>query len=358
MQLSPIYVFLLVSLFTGFITENKRITTFNILFMLCLGIMRAITVGTDCLGYRADFVIFDSFKDEWKLEHDFEPGFLALIWLFKHYIVNNYPLFVSLIFFPFMLGSLAFIKRKQVLASIALFVLFMWGFYFNAYNIMRQMMCVGLLLYCTMWLDKGKYYLYIFSCILISYLFHTSGVVMILLAPLHYLWKKHKIDLSHKLWLWSALIGSWILFFYGKTFLQGILMPVILAIDGSYQNYIVNENKDLGYLFSLGQTLIACYLVYFHKRGQMDFELSVFVLGVVFYNLMSMFSVYAPRVAIYFLIYAIVFIPNLIQSVKESQSKRQYKLLLFGVIAYSFYRFISMYCLNNTGEVNPYTFRF
>ena len=356
-MISSIYVILLTLVIVNVFNKNRYLTYFNIAIMFLLGISRNITVGTDTMGYEMDFHMLKGFDDVYKLDHGFEWGFLWLIITFKKYVTNEYLPFVSLIFIPFLLGVFNFIKYKRVSYPLAIFFLYTWGYYFLAFNIMRQMMTLGLMLMCLPILYKGKYVKYAVTVILISLLFHKSGILMLGLIPLHYYIVKKGL-FPQKALIYGILIISFALFFFGKTFMQSFLMPIVLLLEASSEHYIMGMgNKELGWMFNLGQTLITCFIVFFYKRGRMDFEFLVFVCGISLYNIMGMFSVVAPRLACYWTCFGMVLLPYMQQS--DSIKKRKFKYILFfvGVLAYSLYRFLYSYHFNNLGEVNPFVFR-
>ena len=356
-MISPIYVILLVLIIVNVFNKNRYLTYFNITFMFLLGLLRNITVGTDTMGYEMDFHILKNFNDVYKIRHDFEWGFLWLIINFKKYVTNEYLPFVSLIFIPFLLGCLQFIRYKCVSIAVATFFLYTWGYYFLAFNIMRQMMALGIMLLFMPLLYKGKYIKYAVAIIVISLLFHKSGILMIGLIPLHYYVMK-KGFFPNKLLIYGILILSFSLFFFGKTFMQSFLMPIVSLLDATSGHYIIGrENEELGWLFNLGQTLITCFIVFFYKRGRMDFEFLVFICGISLYNIMGMFSIAAPRVAVYWTCFGIVLFSYMFQNGNLKMSRFKYFLFSGGLFAYSLYRFYYSYCLNNLGEINPFVFR-
>lgn len=354
MYISPVYIWLLVFLCVSVcFPKNKPLIYLNIAFMLFLGVMRGITVGTDCLGYSFDYYILDSFKDVYKIRHSFEIGFIALIIGFKKCITEDYLPFVSLIFIPFFWGCLKFIHYRRESFPLALFFLYTWGHYFAAYNIMRQMMALGIMLIFMPLLYKRKYLYFSFAVIVTALLFHQSGLFMLFLIPLHYYVSVRQRFPSKRL-LYLALIVSFSTFFVGKTYLQSILSPILLLFDSNYIGYILGyEEEELGFTANLGQTLIACMLVYLYRRGKMDMEMVAFTAAVVLYNLLGIFSSAAPRLTEYWTIFGIVLFPYFINE-NKTRNKKVFLLILF---LYSLIRFFNAYYINNAGEINPYVLR-
>lgn len=355
MFISPIYVCLLLLLALSVIFPQKRILIYvNILILFAMGVFRGVTVGYDCWGYSADYHILNDFKDIYKIAHDFELGFVALIVWFKKVVTEDYLPFVSLLFIPFYCGCLKFMHYKDISYPLALFVLYTWGFYFFAYNAMRQMMVVGIILLFIPWLYKEKYVKFAAVVIVTALLFHRSAVIMLMLIPFHY-WVAVKGVFPAKKWLYILVLGSFAMFFVGKTFLQNLLLPIVLLYDSSYSYYILGyEVEELGFMYNLGQAIAACLLIFMYKRGAMDFEMWVFILGIAVYNIMGMFSTYGFRLALYWTIFGVVLIPHILQFRNRGISK---SVAFYCFMAYTFYRFFYSYYLNNIDAVNPYLLR-
>lgn len=355
-SLSPIYACLLLTLsLSACYPKNKPLLYFNILLMWVLALFRDITVGTDTLGYSDDYQMLHGFDDIYKIRHDFEIGFVALIVWFKKCITPEYLPFVSLIFIPFFAGCLRFISYKKVSFPLALFFLFTWGAYFFAYNGMRQMMVLGIVLLFIPWLYQRKYVKFAIAVLITALLFHRSGAIMLSLIPVHY-WITVKDRFPAKKWLYMMVWISFVMFFIGKTFLQNLLVPIISLYDVTYTGYILgNESVELGFMYNLGQSLAASLLIFLYRKGRMNFEMFLFILGISVYNIMGMFSLYGPRLAIYWTIFGIVLIPQVLTN--RNRKTKQEQMCIFIFICYAFINFFYSYHFNNFGEVNPYVLR-
>ena len=354
MYISPVYIYLLASLGVSVcFPKNKFLIYLNITLMLFLGIMRGITVGTDCLGYSFDYYILDNFGDVYKIYHSFEIGFVTLIIYFKKYITEDYLTFVSCLFIPFFWGCLKLIHYRKQSIPLALFFLYTWGYYFAAYNIMRQMMALGIMLFFMPLLYKGKYLKFSISVIITALLLHQSGLFMLLLIPLHYIVTVRQIFPCKKV-LYAALVVSFASFFVGKAYLQSLLNPFLALFDTKYVNYVLGfEEEELGLIGNLGQTLVACMLVYLYRRGKMDMEMIAFTVAVVLYNLLGIFSSAAPRLTQYWTILGIVLLPYFV----NENGTRKKKIFLLVLFSYSLLRFFNAFYVNNAGEINPYILR-
>lgn len=356
-SISPIYIFLLVLLCLSVcFHKNKVLLYFNMSLMLVMGILRDFTVGTDIHVYFEQYRFLHDYDDILGADNtSFEPGFIALIVLFKDFVKGEYLTFISLVFIPFFLGFMKFISYRKVSAPLALLFFYMWGIYFNGYNAMRQMLAIGTTLFFIPLLYERKYLKFAVATVITALLFHKSSVVMLLLIPFHY-WTTVKDKCLSKKWLYALVAMSFAMYFTGKMFLQSILEPLVMLFDARYSYYIMgNETEDLGFTFNLGQSLAACLLIYLYKKRSMNFEMMVFIFGIAVYNIMGMFSAFGPRLAMYWTLFGVVLFPDIMSHVNRRKIKELACAFVF--IIYLFVRFFYSYHFNNIDEVNPYLFR-
>lgn len=214
-------------------------------------------------------------------------------------------------------------------------------------------MALGIMLFFMPLLYKGKYLKFSISVIITALLFHQSGLFMLLLIPLHYIVTVRQIFPCKKV-LYAALVVSFASFFVGKAYLQSLLNPFLALFDTKYVNYVLGfEEEELGLIGNLGQTLVACMLVYLYRRGKMDMEMIAFTVAVVLYNLLGIFSSAAPRLTQYWTILGIVLLPYFV----NENGTRKKKIFLLVLFSYSLLRFFNAFYVNNAGEINPYILR-
>ena len=356
-SISPIYIILLVLLCLSVcFRKNKALLYFNMSLMLVMGILRDFTVGTDIHVYFEQYRFLHDYDDILDADNtSFEPGFIALIVLFKDFVKGEYLTFISLVFIPFFLGFMKFISYRKVSAPLALLFFYMWGIYFNGYNAMRQMLAIGTTLFFIPLLYERKYLKFAVATVITALLFHKTSVVMLLLIPFHY-WATVKGKCLSKKWLYALVAMSFAMFFVGKTFFQSILMPLVMLYDEHYTYYVMgNDAEELGYTFNLGQSLAACLMIYLYKKKSMDFEMLVFIFGISVYNIMGMFSTFGPRLAMYWTMFGVVLFPSILSHVNRRKIRELACAFVF--IIYLFVRFFYSYHFNNIDEVNPYLFR-
>lgn len=353
MQLSPIYyVAILASLLTTLFYKKKKAAYSVALFLVFLGVMRGVEVGTDCLGYQIDYYIVKKITDAKYLYHKFEIGFVALIAFFKFFITPLYLPFVSCLFIIFFAGVKKFITLKNAPLGIALFIILAFSHYFYAYNIMRQMFALGLILLFLPFLYQQKYVKFLVSVVLICFLFHKSSILAVLLVPLHYYIVKKERKVPKKA-LYCAVILSFVFFFIADITLKKYFAAFAGLFYSRYEGYMLGAmgKQGLGYAYMGCQSLFALALIYWHKGNEKyNFEFVVYIVGVSLFNFFSSFSVVATRVAESFLIFNIVLFPLMM----TDKTNRNLKYIRLAIIVTGLVLFFYNYGINNHGLVNPY----
>ncbi|MCD8297761.1 MAG: EpsG family protein [Prevotella sp.] len=356
MFFSEEYIIVLVILLMGlFFYKTKIFPIAAIVYMAILALFRASSVGTDVETYRELFYYVKTFKfnSSIDMEH-WEPGYVCAIVIFK-WFSKDYLLFISLIFLPFFLGVLKFIKDSKVNYAFALFVFYTLGFYFLSLNIMRQMMAIGLIMAAFPLLYKKKYVKFAVITIVVSYLFHKSEFLFLFLIPLHYLLSKPNVQMKKRM-LYIIILSSFLFFYIGTYILKDVVLSFMSYMPGSerydvyvigWGDYMANNGTSIAY------TLFSIFLVYVKNGKSHKFETYMFVIAIALYNIFNTFSVYGSRVFIDFFVIAIMLIPQMIFD-KETKHR---KMFIFISIVFCIGSFLYRYIMNNTGDVNPYIFR-
>ncbi len=352
--LSPEYWVGLIMICISCWLEDKKIVFWMAwLYLLCLAIFRGLFVGTDLFGYEADYLYINRLDDVKMIYHSrFETGFLSLIIFCKNYLGLDYLSFGSLLFLPFFFGVTHFAKYRNVNLPFFLMVLFLFGHYFQALNIMRQMMAVGIIMFFMKFLYENKYKYFAFVVLLVSILFHRSSAIILLLIPIHYYCNvKYRFVFPKKL-CYCLLISSLLMFFIGKQFLQSVLLPLsYIFFENKYDGYFLGDDAEIGFFMVSFMTLFVLLMIYNHNDSEYNFEMLVVVVGTCIYVIMSIMSVYANRLAIPFLMFFAILIPMLFKSHKNIFSR---KMMLFVTLFFLITKFLYAFHFKNACMINPY----
>lgn len=331
--------FILIALFFCFISINLRsninISKFSqtclILTLVYFSAFRD-GLGQDYDGYY-DILLKGYFNEfQWK-----EPGFS----LFSNII---YFTSFSPIFFFLMMALLTnyfFIKsfyRYQHTFLIVFIYLTGSIFYFNTFNLVRQMCAASIFMYGIKFVEEKKL-LYYMICIFIAASFHISAIF---LAPIYYICNRLY---SNKL-LISILIISYVLGQIIKLNLTSILAKYITL----YYWYFDEEAPivDSGYLTLFFNLVLLLLIINAKRKGDVKYNLvfNLFFIGVILYNFIPSFF-YVFRFAIYF----IVFTPIVLPTLDKIFPKRVWEFIL--IMGFGVMFIITLYSNLNNSKVIP-----
>ena len=353
-MLSAEYIILGILLILACIFSNKRQFTYvAFIYMIFLGMMRGLEVGTDHLGYESDFYLIKTFKSMNVMRHDFEVGYVSFILLFKKFS-NDYLTFASLAIPVTLWGFWRFIEAFKVNKAYSLSLFYFSGMYFATFNVMRQMMAIGVILGFINWLLNKKYHKFGVLIIVISLLFHKSTLISLVLIPIHYYSAKHA-ELPKK---FIAIVAGvcFTAFFVGREFVQNTSLAILFSIGlgDRYDGYLSGMSE--GEISNLTATMLTIYFLiwlYFKKTNKNVFITWIYFIYITSFNLFQMLDTAAGRISYPFWAFILVTIPKLIE---ELNGRKKIIFIIISVIFYISY-FTNSYVLNNMNGVNPYIWR-
>lgn len=353
-MLSTEYIILGILLILACIFSNKRQFTYvAFIYMIFLGMMRGLEVGTDHLGYESDFYLIKTFKSMNVMRHDFEVGYVSFILLFKKFS-NDYLTFASLAIPVTLWGFWRFIEAFKVNKAYSLSLFYFSGMYFATFNVMRQMMAIGVILGFINWLLNKKYLKFGVLIIVISLLFHKSTLISLVLIPIHYYSAKHA-ELPKK---YIAIVAGvcFTAFFVGREFVQNTSLAILFSIGlgDRYDGYLSGMSE--GEISNLTATMLTIYFLiwlYFKKTNKNVFITWIYFIYITSFNLFQMLDTAAGRISYPFWAFILVTIPKLIE---ELNGRKKIIFIIISVIFYISY-FTNSYVLNNMNGVNPYIWR-
>lgn len=353
-MLSIEYVILIVLLLLYLYKNNSRALFYAIVgYMILLGMMRGLNVGTDHAGYADDFYKIQSLDNARNvIFHRFEWGYLACIVLFKQFS-NDYLTFASLAVPPTVLGFVAFVNRYKVNKAQALAIMVVLGYYFFSYNAMRQTLAISLILAFIGYIHQQKYIHFAIATIIIAFLFHQSTLLLLALLPIHRISLRQQV--VPKKTLSIILVASFIAYYIGKHTLQNTLIGINTFIGmGEFNGYILNRNisEEIENTTSMMFTIYSLIFLYIKKDKGNIFETICFIMYVVLYNTFQMMGSQSGRIAIPFLCFYSISIPLVLKE-KSKYSKLFTIVTVVFCLGYFYFKFY----LGNTGAINPYYWR-
>lgn len=325
-----IYLMIAVILLLFMKNDNKYVVLGIFFLLFLVSAFRGVTVGTDTQNY---YDLYSGNATSTRLE----PGF-ALFFLGCKAI--GVPFRVILIIFSVMMFSMLYIftKKTKYQPMMVLLFFFLLGYCFSFYNVVRQMLAAGILMFAYENRRREGNILFFCLFIFLAMMLHKSAI----LGAVIFFLDKIKIR------------GPYIMFLLPLTFIFPFVIPTNEIMDymtshisflSHYDVYSGSADKQMFSVNRLAMNVFFMYLASrYDKSGDIYWNASI--LGLIILNMFP-FSGIITRSAIYFQIAQIVFLTNFYQSSKEVD-----RIL---VMAYSLVIFLFT-MINNIGGIVPYSF--
>ena len=295
-------------------------------------------------GYR--YNVGTDFKSYIQMYHDYSYLELCSKYLFK--IANNISndpqtiiLLYSLITNIFTILLLKKISQKENISLIIASYLFI--FFPISFNAIRQSLSISIILYSLILLkenikNKIPYFLLIAAC-----LFHTSALIIFPYLIIILKSKDKKLVKNSIIFTLSLVIALLIYFYFLKDI--GIIRKI-----GYLGRFSLNK-IDINLLISYVPFLIIILL--FNKSISKSRELAMyscmFISGVILEVLFS--STQVSRIGLYFSIFLIILVPELLEKIKDKNSRKIIKTLYY-IFLVSYFSFVFYYY--GRAEIFPY----
>ena len=312
-------------------TNNSKIVLGLFILFFFVSAFRGFTVGTDTLNY------YDLYRG-YAVSTRLDPGFALL---FMGLRAVGVPYRVVLIVLSLAMFSILYVFTRKEKTSPVLLLLFFFllGYCFSFYNVTRQLLASGVLLFAYKnRAEKGNIYLF-FLYIIIAAFFHKTALIGVVILFLD----RIKIP------------GAYIILLLPFTFIFPMLIPTNEIINyltsnigflNMYDVYTDGADKQLFSVNRLAMNVFYMYLAHKYEDSKNDIYFSACILGLIILNLFA-YSGVITRLAVYFQFAQIIFLTNYYN--KYSQVDKAL------VIAYSLVIFLFT-MKNNIGGIVPYTF--
>ena len=341
-----VYLFLLFYLF-ALRNNQKNIIRFLILslfllFFVC--VFRGISVGTDTVSYLQ---IYNRYAREPVRLSVVFGGHEYLFSLIYHYLGRigiSYRI-ILMIQSALFLCPIGWVLFKQGGRPIEkLLFLFLLGFYFGSFNIVRQSIAISFAFLGYYFIENKKYFSFVIS-FFIAWGFHLTSLLILVVIILKY------INLN-KYWVILLIVVSYsIPLIFDMSFLSAFFISEVNELE-AYTRYIEREGVMKGGAIPVTGTIISLlyvYIVYIYgdENRKRDFFYKISVFSVILTNLLFVSPTWTVRIIMYFSVAQVTFLSRL--------SKRSVfdRTIVYG---YALVYFIYYYILQNYNEVKPYVF--
>lgn len=267
---------------------------------------RDASVGTDSENYLYYFKVIKNsdFLTALKVGTSFglEIGFVILNKLIG--------LFFNNIFYQFVMGCLAYIpmgiyiKRNSKNYVYSLLVFFCLGLVNQSFNITRQYIAISLLLYSMKYVenrDFNKFFLYV---LLVSSI-HKTALLFLIVYPLY---NKKKIS-NISVIIFVILIVTLLIF--GGQIANFVNMFI-------YSNYYGRRPADVGLSIFINFAILMAIFFFSNRNKERNTTFYIYMSSIVILlNLLGIHIDLFNRIMLYFKIFYIISIPNMIKSINS-----------------------------------------
>lgn len=354
-------LFLFTTIFFGIFLKYQNslaksiLTFFLISYLFVITAWRNYSIGTDTMNYVSLFGSLGApttqinFFDFIEMIHArFEYGFIILNKLVYHFSQNpRYLLIASSLIIYVSLYIFIRSLSKDPYLSITMFVSL--GYMASSMNTMRQSVAISFVMLAYVSIIKYRNYFFGFLNIFCGFLFHKTALIFLIIVLLKN-WKYSKKN------VFFLLVGSiFVSFLYGKF--SGVINQINYTdysnsgITSGYLGIVVNILVILIFIV-VGN--IAKKKVYSSSDNYDNSILQLLIIIAIGVYLVSFNFSQLTRIAMYFQLAMMIYVPNVISSVKDNKLKIYLYLFSYSILVSYF--FVVLVVRPNWSNITPYLF--
>lgn len=353
--------FLFVTIFWGIFLTYQNNLIRNILTLILVSYLFVITawrnfsVGTDTINYISFFdylgsptIKVDFFNFFEMIQSRFEYGYILLNKVVYHFTQNpRYLLIVS----SFIIYCALYIFVRQLsrdpYLSLTMFVSL--GYMASSMNTMRQSIAIAFVMLAYVSILKYRNYFFGVVYIFCGFLFHKTALIFLIIVLLKN-WKYSKKN------VFLLLVGSVIVsLMYGKF--SGVINQI------NYTDYS-NSGITSGYLGIVVNISLILIFISVRNIAKKNVDLSgdkdenstlqlLIVIAIGVYLVSFNFS-QLTRIAMYFQLAMLIYVPNVLSSIKDNKLKIYLYLFSYSVLVTYF--FVVLVVRPHWSNITPYLF--
>lgn len=339
--------------------SEKNFFYFGVFILIVVSICRGVSVGVDLENYisvvremgRTGFnEIIHLFKEKGIFVRidvkstgiAMEGGFLILAKLIWS-IGSSPQIFIIITSVVIIIGISFFIKQysKNPCSSLIIFVLL--GYYGQTMNVIRNYLAIVILLFSIRYLEEKKYFKFL-AVVLIAFLLHRSAITFLLmLCCMYFAANSNRVKIYR-----GAIIAAMLILAMFAEQVAGRFIRLYYGYD-AHLDTSWGINKMLFVLLFL----YVFILIFSNKEFWSEKRHVLFVNALGIAMLVQVVAPYyetVGRIRIYFEIFLIILIPNLI----ESQKNYRQKILLKGLVYFVLIAFYFTLLRKDGPQIIPY----
>lgn len=328
---------------------KKRYIQAVCLVLILVSGLRNLGVGEDTYGYYLNYLeiqktpwneLFDNFINYYRSGEGKDVGYPIFVKA-TQIIYDDFQFFLmfTAIFFYFILGKFVNTNTKKLTdAIVAMTIFYVLFFYVFSITAIRQSLTLAATLYCYELITKKKL-LYFLIIVFFFSLIHKSILIFI---PFYFLCRLKN----------TKFIFPLVLVLFPVIMIMRNSLTFFLIGIGGYQEY--EETKGAGAFTFTAIFIFISFIALIHRKG----ILSQNVTNINYYNAFALALLLLPlswinpallRITMYFSIYMIVLIPEILQSFQKLSIKIRRNLVVSSVLILFVLFFKANYSRDNSG---------
>ena len=349
--------------------QERFIIMLAVVIPCILAALRAETIGTDVLVYAKPlfdravgsqtFIDFYSssiynYISTWNVHNvsRFEIGYLIIVYV----IAKTTRLFPVLLFVTQLIINLLIYKglEKSSIGNKAWvgMLIFYFMVFNRTLNLMRQSMAIAVIVFAFHYLENKSYKKYIL-CILISLLFHTSGLMGLVIFLMYYVMCEKKTN--HRILRLVTVSLAGVIIIISLNYISTLLSYIGL---GHYKSYI---NGTISFMPRQILLRVPIFVIYFMFRKQLSqkSENADYFFLLMFFDLLasqlSSVNEVSGRISLFFSVFALFVYAEIWNVAFQKENRFLIKFLILGYIAvFWYYQYVYM----GYNHTVPYQFCF
>ena len=344
---------------------NRILISIALLLPALLAGMRDSSVGTDTANYIRYFEYVKnagSHVQNFKYL-DLERGFGVFLYLISRLTDNVFwMLFLSELFICFFVWK-AIDDNVSDQYKVFSMVLYYLLFYSFSFNLMRQMMAMSILLFSYRYIKRREMFKFLI-CVVIASLLHNASVIGVALYPIYGVcMRKDSINSQYKkISQFGLLLRKVVFKLRFVLILSGLCLAALIIYNGKeiieFINiyfkdfYAIAEGIGGGssawrYTLYMILLLICSAYTFQFFRTEYMFYIVIFLLSIILYQF-KFISKEAYRVAMYYSLYFVILIPQVIAATSKKTNRKISSIMVFIIACIYSYDFFVIQLYNST----------
>jgi hypothetical protein len=333
---------------------GKRLSLLFLFITITILVSIRCNSGSDYYNY---YLMYNTITDFYSsgsqiLMSNYQFGYPLLCFFIKKITDNSNAIFFVVSILS-MIAPAWLIRKYSPFPILSYAILTLGGYLLISTNILKQVLAMSIIMFAIDRLLKKKYFSFV-VCTLIASTFHITSLVAFAVLPFIKLIKLRK----------SFIFGGGVISLIAGFFSSYLLTLIIrIPLFSRYQRYF-SEQSSIGkedyklminaIFLAMTLGLIIIIILKFFNHYQIDYMEIFFFKLIIIAFFIAVFSInffYVLRISFYFSQFLIIFIPIILNDVKDRIKLKKYWTMIFiGLIFFSI-----IFCIVS-GENNYYNY--